>query len=189
MLKNVLRDKYSSLRNSLTPSLVSLQSIAIANKLLELQIWQFDFYHLFLPIHNKREIDTSTILSVLHGKDKHVVIPKVTASGTLCHFLLTDSTTLTTNKWGVLEPIGGIAIPPQQLDVVFVPLLAFDEDGNRVGYGKGYYDRFLASCRKDVIKIGLSFFKAEYKITDIHPDDVPLDFCVTPDTVYKFPAS
>lgn len=189
MLKHALRDKYATLRKTLTPAAVSLQSIAIANKLLELQIWQFECYHLFLPIPTKREIDTTPILSILQGKDKHIVIPKVTGSNTLTHYLLTDSTTLTTNKWGVPEPVDGIAIPPQQLDVVFVPLLAFDEQGNRIGYGKGYYDRFLATCRTDVLKIGLSFFKAEPKITDVNSHDVPLHFCVTPDTVYKFPVS
>ena len=70
--------------------------------------------------------------------------------------------------------------------MVFVPLVAFDELGNRVGYGKGFYDEFLKNCSKDTIKIGLSFFEAEAVISDIELHDVPLDFCVTPGKIYNF---
>jgi 5-formyltetrahydrofolate cyclo-ligase len=75
------------------------------------------------------------------------------------------------------------------LDVVFIPLLAFDEKGNRVGYGKGFYDRFLAKCRPETVKIGLSFFEATPEITDVSPDDIRLDWCVTPEKVYSFSAA
>lgn len=186
MLKKNLRKKYAKLRDSLTATFLESQSISIANKLLELHIWHSHFYHLFLPIHNKKEINTAIILSILQGKDKHVVLPKVTGANSLTNYLLTDNTRLVLSKWGVPEPVDGIVIEPKQIDVVFVPLLAFDKLGNRVGYGKGFYDTFLSSCREDVIKIGLSLFKAEEKITDVHESDVPLDFCVTPDTIYSF---
>ena len=70
--------------------------------------------------------------------------------------------------------------------MVLTPLLAFDKKGNRVGFGKGYYDKFFSQCRSDVIKIGLSFFEAEDLIDDINSYDIPLNFCVTPQTVYRF---
>lgn len=189
MLKKALREKYNTLRSVISPALVSSQSISIANKLLELPIWEFEFYHLFLPIQKKKEIETSVVLSILHGKDKHVVIPKVSGSNSLAHFLLADNTRLIISKWGIPEPVDGIAIDPKKLDVVFIPLLAFDKLGNRVGYGKGFYDTFLSLCRKDVVKIGLSLFEPEEKITDTHQSDMPLDFCVTPDAIYSFPKS
>lgn len=189
MLKKTLREKYNTLRRAVTPASLTSQSISIANKLLELPIWEFEFYHLFLPIQHKKEIDTSSVLSILHGKDKHIVIPKVSESNSLEHFLLTDNTRLKTSKWGVPEPVDGIIIDPKKLDVVFIPLLAFDKVGNRVGYGKGFYDTFLSLCRKDVVKIGLSLFEPEEKITDTHKSDMPLDFCVTPDAIYSFPKS
>ena len=189
MLKKILRSAYLTKRNSLTIARVSSDSISIANKLLELPIWDFDYYHLFLSITSKKEIDTSSILSVLQGKDKHVIVPKVVDSEHLDHFLLTDSTKFTLSSWGVPEPLEGIPISPQKLDVVFVPLLAFDRDGNRVGYGKGYYDRFLSECRKNVIKVGVSFFKAENKIMDVNKTDIKLNYCVTPDHIYSFGAS
>ena len=104
----------------------------------------------------------------------------------MIHFLLTDSTRLKKSKWNIPEPVDGIEIAPNKLDVVFVPLLAFDGQGQRVGYGKGFYDRFLAQCRKDAIKIGLSLFEAEERISDFEESDIPLDFCVTPKKVYSF---
>lgn len=74
----------------------------------------------------------------------------------------------------------------KKIDVVFVPLLAFDKTGHRVGYGKGFYDDFLAKCRPQTIKIGLSFFDAEDHIEDIYQGDIPLDYCITPNKIYKF---
>jgi 5-formyltetrahydrofolate cyclo-ligase len=70
--------------------------------------------------------------------------------------------------------------------VVFVPLLAFDKQGNRVGYGKGFYDRFLANCKPETIKIGLSFFEVENEIADVFNNDIELDYCVTPNKIYTF---
>jgi 5-formyltetrahydrofolate cyclo-ligase len=67
-----------------------------------------------------------------------------------------------------------------------LPLLCFDKHGHRVGYGKGYYDNFLGDCRPETIKIGLSLFEVEDEIDAIYADDVPLNFCVTPDKVYPF---
>ena len=85
-----------------------------------------------------------------------------------------------------MEPAGGKPVSEDQIDVVIVPLLVFDEKGNRVGYGKGFYDRFLSRCREDVIKIGLSFFDAEKRIDDTDEFDIPLTYCITPGKIYEF---
>lgn len=187
MLKKKLREKYTVLRQNISSETRVTQSITIANTLLDMQVWQYEFYHLFLPITTKNEVDTTILLSVLQGKDKNVVVPKVGNATTLEHYLLTDTTKFITNNWGVPEPTNGIPIPANKLDVVFIPLLAFDNLGHRVGYGKGFYDSFLKDCRKDILKIGLSFFEAEtVPITDIRKEDITLDYCVTPKTVYSF---
>lgn len=189
MLKKDLRLKYSRLRKEHTPQSVLNSSLTIANKILELPIWGGDFYHIFLAIPEKNEIDTSFILSILHGKDKNIVLPKVSGINELKHFLLTDSTKLVASKWGVPEPVDGIEIPEEKIDVVIVPLLAFDKIGNRVGYGAGFYDNFLSNCKPSVIKVGLSLFEAEDYISDIDNNDIPLNYCVTPNTVYSFSAT
>ena len=188
MQKKDLRSRYNTLRNNLSDDALINSSLSIANRALQLpaSVWKSDYYHLFLPIAEKKEIDTSFLLSILQGKDKHVVLPKVVDSKNMIHFLLTDSTRLKKSKWNIPEPVDGIEIAPNKLDVVFVPLLAFDGQGQRVGYGKGFYDRFLAQCRKDAIKIGLSLFEAEERISDFEESDIPLDFCVTPKKVYSF---
>lgn len=84
------------------------------------------------------------------------------------------------------QPLKGDIIQPLQLDLVLVPLLAFDEKGYRVGYGKGFYDRYLMRCRPNVIKVGVSFFEAEPIISDTNDYDVPLTYCVTPKQLYVF---
>jgi 5-formyltetrahydrofolate cyclo-ligase len=102
------------------------------------------------------------------------------------HFLVDEHTVFQDNQYGIPEPTAGIEVTSDMIDVVFVPLLAFDKKGNRVGYGKGYYDRFLAGCRNDVITIGLSFFPPVLSIDDIDFFDKKLDFCITPECVYAF---
>ena len=187
MTKEQLRSKYKSLRKTLDHAQKEDFSLAIANKLLDLDIWKSAYYHLFLTIDTKNEIDTDYILHILQGKDKHVVISKSNFSDySLSHYLLTDSTVLKLNSFNVPEPEDGIEVTVNQIEVVFIPLLAFDLAGNRVGYGKGYYDRFLSACNATTLKIGLSYFDAEPIITDIGTDDVKLDYCVTPHQIYRF---
>ena len=92
----------------------------------------------------------------------------------------------TQNEWNIPEPINGISISTEQIDVVFIPLLAYDKTGNRVGYGKGFYDKFLAKCKPETIKIGLSFFESVESIIDVFEEDIRLDYCVTPKLIYKY---
>lgn len=187
MTKKELRIKYKALRNTLTPEEAENNSLAIANRLLELDIWQHSYYHLFLSIEAHKEINTEFILHILAAKDKEIVIPKSDfETCSINSYLLTDNTTLIKNAYGIPEPVNGLEVPHHKLDVVFVPLLAFDRAGHRTGYGKGFYDRFLSLCRPNVLKVGLSFFEAEEKIDDAGTHDIVLDYCVTPERVYSF---
>ncbi len=187
MTKEELRIKYKSLRDNFTTDNIEDLSLDIANQALQLPIWNKSNYHLFLSIVAKKEINTEYLLQILAGKDKNVILSKSDfKEGTLTHFLLTDNTTIKANSYGIPEPIDGIQVPEQQIDVVFIPLLAFDTQGNRIGYGKGFYDRFLEKCKPDVIKIGLSFFEPEAHIEDIQQNDIPLDYCITPNKTYTF---
>ena len=70
--------------------------------------------------------------------------------------------------------------------MVFVPLLVFDQQGHRVGYGMGYYDRFLVQCSETTLKVGLSFFDPVSKIEDIKTHDIALDFALTPEGIFTF---
>lgn len=187
MDKKQLRTYYKKLRSILTLDEIEERSLAIANQLLSVDIWSKTYYHLFLSITEHNEINTEFILQILMGKDKEIVISKMELeTRNLIHYLLTENTKIKKGKFNVPEPIDGIEVPADKIEVVFVPLLAFDQKGNRVGYGKGFYDNFLSQCKKDTLKIGLSFFEAEHKIDDVYTQDIPLDFCVTPNRIYKF---
>ena len=185
--KKELRLKYKRLRELLTPEEIEEGSLEIANNLINLPIWEKEYFHIFLSISEKREVDTQAILHILQGKDKNVVLSKANfEEGSLTNYLLTDSTVIKVNQWGIPEPVDGIEIPPSKVDVVLIPLLIFDEEGNRIGYGKGFYDRFLTQCKPEVVKVGLSFFSAEEALFETEPHDVPLDYCVTPEKIYSF---
>lgn len=186
MNKSQLRTRFKEKRSRLTPEDVEDKSLKIANQALKLGIWDKQYYHLFLSITRHHEVHTEYLLHILQGKDKNVVVSKSNFNTRMLeHFLLTDSTPILLNSYGIPEPVDGIEVPVNKIDVVFVPLLACDEKGNRVGYGKGFYDRFLAECRADVKKIGLSFFDPVSTIaTDDH--DVKLDSLVTPTGIFHF---
>ena len=187
MLKKELRAKYKALRNQLSENDLENLSLAIANEVLKLPIWKNTYFHLFLPITEHKEVNTEFILHLLSGKDKEIIVSKSDfESRKMIHFLLTDNTKIKKNEYNIPEPVDGIEVPTSKIDVVFVPLLAFDKAGHRAGYGKGFYDKFLAECLPETIKIGLSFFEAEASIDDVFENDIRLDYCVTPNGSYQF---
>ncbi|NNT71236.1 5-formyltetrahydrofolate cyclo-ligase [Flavobacterium sp. IMCC34852] len=187
MLKKDLRKKYKELRQQLSEEQTEDQSLAIANRLLQLDVWDNTYFHLFLTIEEQKEVDTEFILQILAGKDKEIVVAKSNFDTLeMTHYLLTDNTKFQKNEYNIYEPVDGIEVPTSKIDVVFVPLLAYDTKGNRVGYGKGFYDNFLSKCKEDVIKVGLSFFEPEESIEDVSTTDIRLDYCVTPMTLYSF---
>jgi 5-formyltetrahydrofolate cyclo-ligase len=184
VFKGELRKVYKLKRSSLTNT--EILSLEIANKTLELDIWNLQNYHVFFPIEKHKEVDSKLIIQIVQGKDKNVILPKLNLEfKTIDSFLLTDSTPLKTNHLGISEPFNGIQINNNQIDLVFVPLLAFDNFGHRVGYGGGYYDKFLSKCPR-AIKVGLSYFDPINKIEDINSKDIKLDYCITPNKVYEF---
>ncbi len=187
MDKKAIRKKYKELRKALTSEERELRSLAIANQLLKISFWDKTYYHLFLTISELLEVETEYILQILAGKDKEIVVSKcLFESGEMSHFLLTDNTKIKKNSFNIPEPVDGLEVPVAKLDVVFVPLLAFDTKGNRIGYGKGFYDRFLSACPSNTIKVGLSFFEAEEGNFETHEFDQALNYVVTPQKIYQF---
>ena len=145
--------------------------------------------HTFLPILSKKEVDTWLIIDRIRREYPHIriSIPKVNGkTGELENFYFEGLHQLATNEWGIQEPKQGIPTELEKIDLVLVPLLAFDQSGHRVGYGKGYYDKFLIKCRLDCKKIGLSLFTAEDEIADTNNSDIALDQCITPTQILNF---
>lgn len=189
MTKKELRTLYKQKRNELSGSAASkLQDLLMIN-FQQLPLPFLQYLHTYLPIEIQREVDTYPIMEFIKFTNPGVtlVVPKTDfLQYTMINYVYDDSTVLIKNQNNIMEPEGGVAVPPELIDMVLVPLLAFDEKGNRVGYGKGFYDRFLAACKPDVIKVGLSFFEAETHISDTDEFDIPLTYCVTPQKVYEF---
>jgi 5-formyltetrahydrofolate cyclo-ligase len=116
-----------------------------------------------------------------------VAFPKIVPeTNEMIAFLTNDDTAFVENQYGIAEPVDAEELEATEIDIMFVPLLAFDEKGYRVGYGKGYYDRYLQKCREDVITIGFSYFDAVDNIEDTDQFDVPLNYCITPGKLYEF---
>ncbi len=158
------------------------------------QLNNFDFtkikvVHIYLPIKKKNEIDTFPVIRFLRLIAPHVtiVIPRSNfKTYELQNIICNDQTILSENNYGIMEPVDGTIIPYEDIDMVICPLLSFDKNGYRVGYGKGFYDRFLSQCRKDVIKIGLSYFEPLENIEDIDSHDVKLNYAISPSKLWEF---
>jgi 5-formyltetrahydrofolate cyclo-ligase len=147
--------------------------------------------HSFLPHPAKNEVDTWEILHWIweHLPDSETLAPYV-IPGTreMEQYKLDANTALRPNSWQIPEPDPSTAekVNEATIDVILVPLLAFDKKGSRIGYGGGYYDRFLAKCKPDTLKIGLCFFEPVDEIEDVQEYDIPLNMCVTPEYIYQF---
>lgn len=107
-------------------------------------------------------------------------------TGTFDAVLIDEDTVYSTNSYGITEPKNGIIIDAESIDLVFVPLLVCDKHGYRVGFGKGFYDKYLENCREDVIKTGFNYFDPIDKIEDTNAFDVPLNYLVTTHNIYEF---
>jgi 5-formyltetrahydrofolate cyclo-ligase len=191
MFKKEIRLKYKELRRALSENQIEELSLAIANGILFLPIWEKTYFHIFLPIEEQKEVNTEYILHLLSGKDKEICVSKSDfETRKMTHYLLTDNTKIKKNVYNIPEPVdcpdASGEVSSNKIEVVFIPLLAYDINGNRVGYGKGFYDKFLAECNPNTIKIGLSIFEPEELISDINTSDVQLNYCVTPNKTFKF---
>ena len=183
--KTFLRSHYKKKRLSLTKQEVDHLSQRVCKQLDKLSIWRLKHYHIFISISKYNELDTSSIINKLKSEKKIIIVPKI-SNNELVHIAINDQTEFSINEYGIKEPNNGNHFIIENLDLIFIPLLAFDLEGHRVGYGKGYYDRFLKLTNKSSLKIGLSFFDPINKIQDIDDNDVKLDYCITPTQVHKF---
>jgi 5-formyltetrahydrofolate cyclo-ligase len=181
MKKQELRKLYIQKRTELTDNDKTKLQESIYKQIFELNFDGIQIVHLFLSLKRFNEIDTRPIIDFLIGKNIKIVVPKCNfEDNTLSHYYFDENTKLVVNKFGVVEPADGKQVPEKKIDLIFVPLLISDENKYRVGYGKGFYDKFLANCRKDAKKIGLNFFEPINTIKDLHSFDISLDSVIFP---------
>lgn len=187
--KHKLRQIYREKRLHLSADELSHLNELLLNQVKQLYVEAFRTIHLFLPIIGNHEPDTYAIANWLRTKHPQIrlAISRSDSKTSAMTSLTWDSNTLLTeNRWKIPEPESGVLIAAHEIDALFVPLLTFDRMGNRVGYGKGFYDRFLSECRPDAEKIGLSLFDPVAAISDLNEYDIPLNRCVTPTKTWTF---
>ena len=190
MDKATIRKKYLDMRLKLGRSRYWMLTEEIMEHVKLIDWKSLHTVHVFLPIRKNNEVDTFSILNYFKHEQPQlkILVPRTSFKNLSISNIVYDHefTILGRNKYDIPEPIHGRIVPALEIDAVFIPLLGFDVNGNRVGYGKGFYDRFLSECRPDVVKIGLSFFDPVERIDDINKYDIPLDLCITPAKTWNF---
>ena len=134
--------------------------------------------HCYVSMKEKGEVDTRPLIRKILQDDKRLVVPVTDFESTkLIHHELNSVEELRTNKWGVPEPRVEQPVDPSQLDLVIVPMVGGDEQRNRIGYGKGFYDRFLS--KTDCPTIGLCFEDCIVEEIPVESFDVSLTAIIT----------
>lgn len=141
--------------------------------------------HIFIPIQKFREIDTKLFIDHFLSRNIRVFVPKVVNTKLISVEIFND-THYEVNTWGISEPVSDEDSGISDFDFVITPLLYCDGKGNRVGYGKGFYDGFFENVSVDTKKIGVNYFNPDENIDDVWENDIPLDYLVTPDAVLSF---
>lgn len=188
MTKSEARKIYLQKQKSLSLEERAEKSRRIADRFFD----NFDFaavelLHCFIAIEKFSEIDTTPIFQRLWKDSPQIktVVPRVDfESDEIRNLKFTPDTELVANVWDIHEPAHDEYIETEKVDMVLVPGLCFDSLGHRVGYGKGFYDRFLSKCRPDCVKIGLSYFEPVDRIGDVHEADFALDHLITPENIF-----
>lgn len=193
MTKQEIRKFYHEKRMALSAGVIADLQHKIFSQFLSVNLPEFSHILTYSALVSRNEFDIRLINRYVYSinPSAEFFLPKIREGFEMDAIKIEfDSHQITSstivNQYGISEPFSGEILEPLNLDLVFIPLLAFDEQGYRVGYGKGYYDRFLARCRRDVLKIGFSYFEADPVIDDINNYDVPLNLCITPLNVYEF---
>jgi len=189
MLKSEARAIYLAKRKSISLDEKELLDQAILAEFKKLDLTTVKCIHIYLPIIAQNECNTYPIIEFIRENYPKInmAIPKANFENREMDAVFFNADTqLATNNLGIAEPINGATIDPVVIDMIICPLLAFDLKGNRVGYGKGFYDRFLGQCKSDVIKLGLSYFEPIASLADCNEQDFPLSSCITPTQHYFF---
>lgn len=175
--KKKIRQEMLRKRGDLSPAEVDLFSKEIAARLVELEaIKKARVVMGFMSIRN--EVDLWPFLEVFRQEDKTVLLPRVMDHESIQAIPFQSKGALQKSPYGILEPVGS-SYDPAQIDVVLVPGLAFDYSGHRIGYGRGYYDRFLPLLGKHTFICGVCY---EFQvIASVYPDenDHAVDWIVT----------
>ena len=189
MTKKEIRKKYTEKRKTLSQDEVLLLSELIFKNFLQyFNLSEHQKVHCFLPISDKKEVDTQGFIEELLKRKIRVFVPKI-VDEKLISVEINAKTNFIKSHWGIPEPESNEDSGEKDFDFVITPLLYSDNQGNRVGYGKGFYDSFFENISPFSQKIGVIFFDPDEEIDDVWEGDIPLDYLVTPTAVLSFGAT
>ncbi|KMQ66208.1 5-formyltetrahydrofolate cyclo-ligase [Chryseobacterium angstadtii] len=186
MLKAELRKKYMQKRKALSTDEAFLLSEEILKRFLSyFNPEAGQKIHIFIPIEKLNEINTGIFIDAFLAENIRVFVPKIVGDQ-LISVEIDRDTVYETSSWGISEPISNADSGIHHFDYVITPLLYCDQQGNRVGYGKGFYDGFFQNISPASKKIGVNYFSPDEKIDDVWKNDIPLDYLVTPVEILSF---
>ena len=186
MLKAELRKQYTQKRKALSVDEAFLLSENIFNNFISyFQPQVGDKVHIFIPIQKFKEINTQIFISYFLAQKIRVFVPKIVGD-TLINIEIFENTAYETNSWGISEPVSNEDSGENAFHYVITPLLYCDRKGNRVGYGKGFYDSLFQKVSPETKKIGVNYFDPDEYVDDVWENDIPLDYLVTPVEVLSF---
>ncbi|MCA6078981.1 5-formyltetrahydrofolate cyclo-ligase [Fulvivirga sedimenti] len=180
--KSVLRKVYLEKRIFLSDEEYELRSRLVRENFLRTYPPEsFESLHVFLPITEKKEVNTWLIIHEVRKRnpDIQIYVSKSLKNGILHHYLLEEDTRLRVSPWGIPEPDGYEPITPGHVDIILVPLVISDRSGHRIGYGMGYYDRFLNEV-SSTHQVGLTLSPPLDEIKTAEDHDVRLSACIGP---------
>jgi len=186
MVKAELRKKYMQLRKALSTD----EAFLLSERIFENFVNYFkpvpdQKVHIFIPIEKFKEIDTQIFITYFLSRNIKVFVPKIVDGKLICVEIFND-TKFEMNNWGISEPVSDEDSGFLDFNYVITPLLYCDKKGNRVGYGKGFYDAFFEIIPSETKKIGVNYFNPDENIDDVWENDIPLDYLVTPTDVLSF---
>lgn len=186
MKKNLARKIYLEKRRSLEKGLFNkLEKKTVFSCIQLIEKLNPKVVHCYLPINNKQEIDTKLIFQYCWGNNIETVVPiSDFKNNTMMSVFYDSNTKLFKNKYGILEPEKPLITDSKEIELIITPLIAFDKKGHRVGFGRGFYDRFFSTCKIDTKKVGLSLFEPIDEIEDTNQHDILLNYVVNPRKVF-----
>lgn len=178
--KNALREKYKQVRKEMPADMKKLRDGKILYKLTALPVYQ-NCETVLTYVSTPIEVDTRELIANALAEGKRVAVPKcVKGTRDMEFYEIRSFDDLEEGSFSVLEPVPEKCVPLKKFSkaVCIVPALAYDRYGYRLGYGKGYYDRFL-SAHRDVFKIGLGYCCCMETKLNHGRYDIPVDFLIT----------
>lgn len=181
-MKAFIRKKYLEVRKQLSADFILKAGEGILKSFINSNFYSYNNFMAYYPINN--EAPVNLIIEKLINDKKTVALPSTLENYNLLPIKFSDFHNVSKGKYDIPEPNGGLELNAEELDVVFVPGLAFDKSGGRVGYGKGCYDHFLSGL--DVIKVGVCY---EFQVLDeqlrLQDYDIRMDFLLTEKAIYE----